>query len=884
MPYPAALRPLFLPGTCVRALFLLLLFGLPVLAYTQTLSGRITDAETGEPLPYASIYVPATKSGAATNADGYYAVNLGGGNQAVFSYLGYQTQVKSVRGGNKDIQLVSESLDLETVEIISGGEDKSYAVIRRAIAKADYHRNQLDAYTANVYLKGTGQLKKLPGIVKLLSDKETDKEIDEALDRPFTTESTSRVEYTRPKTYKQQVLSRLEVGDSNFDANQYFFTSFYDPFVAGQMVSPLNPKAFAYYKFEHEGAFIDQDELINKIRVIPRSRGEDIFEGFIYIVQGDWSIHSLDLTTYKTGFKIDITQQQAEIEEHVWMPVTTTLDADGKVFGIAFEYHYLSTVSDYQLTLNPELGGYVEVIDEKSQPEVAKQTKKARKLSELEERLNNGEEIRRKDLFKLMRNYEKEEQKAQEEPEVVSNVSFIEDSTVQVITDTASWAKIRPVPLTAQELKAYAIADSLERVERDEEPRVTSNSEGVTIKIKDSDDDSRKKRRKRKFNRTIFPEAVFNPVEGYALGARVGLRHRQKQYGFGITPRYGLGWKRLSLKGDVHFGRSGENSGSGLFGEEPLLKISGGRFLRQFDDEPAIGEWLSSYVNLVNGDNFIRLYERVFGRIDYRRRYNDTWRAEASLAYENRRAVRNSSNNNLFGLDDEEEYAPNIPFNKRIGAVTAVNNAAIGRLGINWRPGLRYRIDNGSKKLIESSAPTITADLRFGVPGIGESKSEFVALDLAYQRRFDNGRRGHVDLLVQGGAFLVNEFVDFPDFKHFSTSELIITSLDPIGSYRLLPWYEESTDGEYASVFAHYQFRKFLLTQIWQLHLAGLKEDLFVNYLYTPTSDNYTEVGYSIDNIFRILRVEFVTAFRDFKYHDFGIRVSVSSTIGQIGF
>jgi hypothetical protein len=61
----------------------------------------------------------------------------------------------------------------------------------------------------------------------------------------------------------------------------------------------------------------------------------------------------------------------------------------------------------------------------------------------------------------------------------------------------------------------------------------------------------------------------------------------------------------------------------------------------------------------------------------------------------------------------------------------------------------------------------------------------------------------------------------------------------------------------------------------------GLKEDLFVNYLYTPTSDNYTEVGYSIDNIFRILRVEFVSSFRDFKYDDFGVRISIASTFGR---
>ncbi len=856
----------------MRTLITLLLISfLCTCASAQTISGRITDAETGEPLPFASIYVPRTKSGAASNADGYFQVDLGGSNKVVFSYLGYQTQVKTISGGDADVQLVSETLDLETVEIISGGEDKSYAVIRRAIAKADYHRNQLDAYTAEVYIKGTGKVNKLPGLVKMLASKEDRKEMDEVTKRPFTSETTSKVEYTRPNNYKQQVLSKLEVGDSDFDANQYFFTSFYDPLVAGEMVSPLHPRAFGYYKFEQEGAFVDQDKLVNKIKVIPRSRGEDVFEGYIYIVNGDWSIHSLELTTYKLGFQIDITQRQAEVEDHVWMPVTTTLDAEGQIFGVGFEYHYLSTVSDYALTLNPDLGGYVEVIDEKSQPEIAKQTKKAKKLSELEQRLNEGGEIKRKDLFKLMRNYEKEERKKAPEPEVVKSYTFVQDSTVEVITDTASWAKIRPVPLTEQEVLAYAIADSIERQDTAVvEVEVNSGGEGG-IEIGNG---KNKKRKNPHLRKTFFPDPFFNPVEGYALGGRLGFRNTKKKWSLGVNPRYGIGWKRLSAQADFRLGRSGKN-------QEPRYKLSGGRFLRQFNDGPAIEPWISTYTNLFSGRNFIRLYERVYGQFDYRKNYGDEWRAEATIAYEDRRAVRNTSNNNWFGLGDEEEYTANEPFNAERGSVNVVAPAALIKLGLTWRPGLEYQMNGKRKELIENSAPTITASIRTGLPNIGESASDFTALEASYERRFANGRKGDVDILVRGGAFLNREVVGFPDYKHFATSELTLTSLDPIGSYRLLPYYLESTNREYLEVYAHYQFRKLLLTQIWKLHLLGLKEDLFVNYLYTPTSDNYTEVGYSIDNIFRILRVEFVSSFRDFKYDDFGVRISIASTFGR---
>ncbi|MFT5998804.1 MAG: hypothetical protein ACI81P_001259 [Neolewinella sp.] len=857
----------------MRYLTLLLCILVCTSVRAQTLTGRITDAETGDPLPFASIYVPASKSGAASNADGYFRVDLGGGSKAVFSYLGYQTQVKNVRGGEVNIELISEALDLETIEIISGGEDRSYAVIRRAIAKADYHRNQLDAYTAEVYIKGTGKVNKIPGLIRMLAPKEDKKEIDEIIKRPFTSESTSKVEYTRPNTYKQELLSKLEIGDSDFDANQYLFTSFYDPLVAGEIVSPLNPKAFGYYKFEHEGVFVDQDELINKIKVIPRSRGEDVFEGYVYIVQGDWSLHSLELTTFKLGFQIDMTQNLAEVEEHVWMPVTTTLDAAGQFFGVGFEYHYLSTVSNYALTLNPDLGGYVEVIDEKSQPEIARKTKKAREVSELEQRLAEGEEIRAKDLRKLMRSYEKTEREKSDEPEVVSNYSYIQDSTVVVIRDTAAWAEIRPVPLTAQEVLAYSLADSVQKKTEAATLKVkvqaNGDSEESGLNIKAGNDRERKNPHQRF---TFFPDPFFTPVEGYALGGRIGWKDTKKKISLGLTPRYGLSWNRLSWQTDLRLGRSGVN-------QKPRFKLSGGRFLRQFNDQPAIEPWISTSANLFNGNNYIRLYERAYGQFEYQRKYNDAFTAGATLAYEDRRAVSNNSEQTWFGKD--EAYAPNTPINAGLGAINTVSPAATAQLDITWRPGLDYRIENTKKRLIENSAPTITAKLRGGLPGIGNSTADFTQLEAGYQRRFDIGRKGQVDFLVRGGAFLNNEAVDFPDFKHFSTSELIITSLDPIGSYRLLPYYLESTDQEYLEVYGHYQFRKFLLTQIWQLHLMGLKEDLFVNYLHTPTSENYTEVGYSIDNILRILRVEFVTSFRDFKYDDFGVRISVASTFGR---
>ena len=866
----------------MRFLTLLLVLFLCTGVRAQTLTGRITDAVSGEPLPFASIYVASTKSGTASNADGYFRVKLGpGNNQVVFSYLGYQSQTRTVSGNtNLDVGLSSEALELQQVEVLSSGEDLSYSVIRRAIAKADYHINQLDGYTAEVYIKGTGKVNKIPGLIRTMASKEDRKEIDEALDRPFTSESTSRVAYQRPNTYKQEVLSTYSVGDEQFDANPYIFTSFYSPYVAESIVSPLNPRAFGYYRFEHEGVFVDGDELINRIKVIPRSRGEDVFSGYVNIVQDDWSLHSLDLTTLKLGFTINIKRSFAEVEEHVWMPITTTLDAEGQIFGFAFEYHYLSTIADYELELNEELGGYVEVIDEKTQPEQAAAAKRERSRSEMENVLAEGGELTRKDMRRLMKEYRKQEEKEAEEPEVAYDNTFISDSAT-VVTDSAAWAALRPVPLTELERRGYRILDSIQRLEQEEPERIvevrmsTGGDSERAVEIKQSPT-----KKKKLTLGPLVPDPFFNPVEGYALGVVLPVRNRKEGYGLELNPRYGFGWDRLSTQARVYFGKSGLRRQED--GPVPRFAFSGGRFLRQFDRQGTVPLWFNTFTTLLGGNNYVNLYERTYGQFDYHRQYGDRMSVHLRAGYEDRQAVENTSNNNWFGLDDEEQYDENAPLNAARGRVTTVSPAATVQLSVAWRPGLKFQVENGRRKALELSAPTVTFEVEQGLPGLGESTADFTRLHAAYQHRFSNGRRGNVDLLVRAGIFANNTVVDFPDYRHFTTTEFFFTNPDPLANYRLLDYYQESTNEEYAEVFAHYQFRKFLLTQVYELHRRGLKEDLFVNYLYTPTSDHYTELGYSLDNIFRFLRLEFVTGWRDFSYDDFGVRFSTSTSLTRL--
>ena len=106
---------------------LLLLLALPIAASAQNtgkLSGRVTDAETGDPLIGANVFLADIQRGAATDIDGNYTI-LGipvGAYAVTYSYTGYQSEtltgveISQGRTRTVDIELSGESLGEVVVE------------------------------------------------------------------------------------------------------------------------------------------------------------------------------------------------------------------------------------------------------------------------------------------------------------------------------------------------------------------------------------------------------------------------------------------------------------------------------------------------------------------------------------------------------------------------------------------------------------------------------------------------------------------------------------------------------------------------------------------------------------------------------------------------
>ncbi|MCB0585414.1 MAG: carboxypeptidase-like regulatory domain-containing protein [Phaeodactylibacter sp.] len=849
-------------------------------------SGKVTDA-SGAPLAFATIFVRETGSGTTTNEEGYYEIRLNPGTYTlVFQFLGYKTESREVRVGQRmeviNVSLQEQPLQLQEVIVQSNGkeEDPAYSIMRKAIAKASYHQQQLDSYEATVYIKGSGRLKDSPFFLRNTMKKEG---IDSTV--AFTSESVSRIEYQRPNTFKETVISIYTRGEGNdTEPNGYINGSFYEPKIA-EAISPLSPQAFGYYKFRYEGFFMDRGYGVNKIRVIPRSRGEDVFEGVIYIVEDWWSIYSLRLKTYKLGFGVEVYQMYAPIEDKAWLPVSHKFNVEGKILGFEFEYNYLATVSDYKIELNPDLEADFKLIDEKLNKELAAELERARaegddKSAEIKEKLASGEELTRKQLRQLMREYEKEEQKAQEEPEVVMNTSIVVDSMARQ-RDSAYWEAIRPVPLTKQEVKGYERLDSLAVVEAEKEAADSLESVGRHKKRGgfsplDIIGGSNYKVGEKQYiaHGSLWDRFFFNPVEGFNIHTNLSYSiNKDNRFAFTVTPRYAFARRKLTGKGQFSYTYGPQE-------ERNNFSLEGGRYIYQYNPQEPISNLFNTYLNLVEERNYISLYEKDYLKLSHSNRLRENITLNFSAEWANRYALENTTTQSWFPREGRI-YGPNIPFNEELeGEAPETEKAFVLGFSAVARPWQKYRIRNQEKEPIENSSPELRLAYRQGLKNIAESVTDYSYLEVGFQHKIRPGVRGIMDIKVEAGMFLNKNYAGFADYHHFMGNRILLVTADPVGSFRLLPYYQYSTMDKFAAAHVHYQFRKLLFTQIPEVWLLGIKENVFVNYLATPTSDNYTEVGYSIDNIFRFLRVEAAVAFQDGKYKDWGILIGIASNIG----
>ena len=91
-----------------------------------TVKGKITDSQTGEPMPGVNIIIKGTSTGSLADAGGNFSLSVTDKNATlVISFIGYKTQEVPLNGRvTVDVVMTAEITGLEEVVVIGYGTQK----------------------------------------------------------------------------------------------------------------------------------------------------------------------------------------------------------------------------------------------------------------------------------------------------------------------------------------------------------------------------------------------------------------------------------------------------------------------------------------------------------------------------------------------------------------------------------------------------------------------------------------------------------------------------------------------------------------------------------------------------------------------------------------
>lgn len=858
----------------------------------QGIKGRIINGN-GEPVSFASIYIPTLSTGTTTNLDGNYELKLAEGKYTIlFQYLGYQTISKEVVIGKSfqrlDITLAAQNYVIPEIEVLASREDPAYYVMRKAIGMAPYYQKQVSKYSCKVYLKGTGIFEKIPFLLEKQMKKGGMKE-----NEPFVMETLSKIDFELPDKVNQQVLAMRSSGQQNNTSPMGMITNnLYDADKYG-VVSPVRKTALKMYDFKLEGVFQDQGRTINKIKVIPKSSGKNVFSGYIFIANDYWNIHSADLKLHIPMTDVNVRQVYAEVNKNSWMPVSLDFDMHFSGLGLKMKYRYVASISDYQTTLNPSLDHsfldkiksrqleeqqFLAKLNEEKQSAVPPVKPKSSHQKKIET-LMQKEELTNRESIKLSRMLDKEIQR-NSPPEPLEIKSSIQVSQKQVNNDSAFWAQQRPIPLTINEKNSFLKKDSFLR-------------KAQTPRYKDSVRDSRQKFKIkhlifgksynysvdsiRRYENFTIPTLVdptafsFNTVDGLRMELPFNY-YKSDSTGRTLLLRPHLAYSFLRHKLDATFAYSQRIKGM----NNCWITLAAGSTTDDYNRSMAMPSLTNELYTLFWEENYKKFYRRDYFQFNYSRELANglTWSETAE--YSDNRQL---SNHSSFTIIDKKSkvYTPNLPVNPTmLPGQLADHQTFVLRSQLDFTPRNRFRIQDHRKMYAGSKYPTFSLSLRSAYSSILGSDSRYDLLRLGIRQSLAYGFENHFSWQVNAGKFLNNDRLYFEDFQHFNTQYTQFGFSTMENSFRLLPYYQFSTGSQYLEAHANFRTYKLLLKQLPLVKNASFSEKLFVNYLTTPGIKNYVEAGYGINNLFLLLDAEVIAGFENGSFKSWGLKVSMN--------
>ena len=290
-----------------------------VTAQTTTVSGRIYDWETKEPLPFVNIILKGTKAGTTSDFDGNYTISTNEKTDSIIvSYIGYDRLTRSVKANVAQtiiLELHKNSVNLTEV-VIKAGENPAWKIFRKIIANKERNdRENADAYQYEVYNKIEFDLnnisedakkRKILKPIKFVFDNIDSSDVKLKPFLPlFITESVSDYYYKRKPKFKKEIIRGSKVSGledasvSQFMGEMYQKVDIYNNTILvfdKNFISPISDNGLLYYKYYLIDSIVLDNTRCYQIQFKPRRKQELTFTGNMWIADTTFAVKRLEMS------------------------------------------------------------------------------------------------------------------------------------------------------------------------------------------------------------------------------------------------------------------------------------------------------------------------------------------------------------------------------------------------------------------------------------------------------------------------------------------------------------------------------------------------------------------------------------------------------------
>ena len=224
------------------------------------IKGRVTDANNGDPIPFASVGLVGVSQGARTNFQGEFNLNSKFTADSLFtSFVGYKKRIKKITRGlafqEINFQIEPSTLEMAEVKVYSG-ENPAYRILRGVLQhKESNDRSKLIAYEYDSYTKMELDV---DNISEKFKERRVMKDIAQAIKKfeemagedgkliipTYLSESIGKFYYLENPQRKKEVIQKTNIKGVGVSDG-----SFISQLVGGNLVASYNSKNHKIYQY-----------------------------------------------------------------------------------------------------------------------------------------------------------------------------------------------------------------------------------------------------------------------------------------------------------------------------------------------------------------------------------------------------------------------------------------------------------------------------------------------------------------------------------------------------------------------------------------------------------------------------------------------------------